>query len=438
MPTQSPTVGQVLVDQCGALVGSGLYSIFNFCDGISAVNAGGGQVNIGLNGTALNGVSGFNTSVCTAISSCVNQTAPVCTTPSFQARITPGLTMTTTESLVTWNAVLFDNFPSIISHNGLNRIFIMTPGAYKICYFFNIATGNTGVDDDVFLTISLREDSLTGTVVATTDTYPWGGPINGVNVRIQDEGGKCRFVTTVTANKTYVLTTDLSGVTGAITFDSQDESTVSVEAIEEVCVARAGNNGAPGAINIQDEGGFLSGGPFLTLDFVGEPVTVTNAGVNTATVTLSRQPRGRLEFAQSGAVPTPALVTTTVVLTQHIWAFAAMPSLALSSATDTSTFSEPTNGRVQYTGPLRYYYVSASLGWTSQTSARIMQIAIYKNGVIENGSIVNTQMPVAGVYDQSSSVYLFNITSGDYFETWIRDTTSGDDAVLASQSIDFW
>jgi len=120
--------------------------------------------------------------------------------------------------------------------------------------------------------------------------------------------------------------------------------------------------------------------------------------------------------------------SSATTLTVNTWTKAAMTT-TLSSVSE--RIDMPTNNRLRYTGIRDVITsVSGSLSITSASNNQTFEVGIYRNGVLDADSVIPVILTGPSVSDRMSIGTLESLSTDDYLELYIRNTTGSNNATI--------
>lgn len=284
----------------------------------------------------------------------------------------------------------FENDDTVIEHDDVNRdrILIKENGVYEIWYSFTVddeAQGRVRINDSAVVAGSLRE---AGEVFDAND--------NIVMLSV-------KTVASLTAGD-FLTVQIQSRTTAEILFA---DATFVVTKLE----GSQGPQGIPGtgsSIIVEDEGTTVPGGPHTTLNFIGDGVTVTNAGSGEASVNIPGFEGKRIFYHHNG--------TTTQSLTGSF-----VTALFNSAVrTDGAAFSYA-SGQVTVT-QTGWYEITYNIGAESTNGDRsTLEAVLQQNAVNVPGTFAYSYHRTTGEGDDTAScTAVVNITANDIMRVRIR------------------
>ena len=128
---------------------------------------------------------------------------------------------------------------------------------------------------------------------------------------------------------------------------------------------------------------------------------------------------------------------TKTLTTQNVWYIFNNATNFVGNPSGASVFSSPSNCALKYTGASgKYFHTAVSISSSSSNAARNYQIALFRNSVLEPGTIFSLDYASNNVITSSAFHKVMQLNTNDTIEVKIRDI-SGGGTIITYNNINF-
>jgi hypothetical protein len=126
---------------------------------------------------------------------------------------------------------------------------------------------------------------------------------------------------------------------------------------------------------------------------------------------------------------------TETLTTRNTWYIFNSATTFYANPSGTAVFNSPSNGAIKYTGvSAKFFHCAVSLSISTSTSANSYEVALFRNGVIESGTIFSIDFANNNVTTSTAFHKVLSLNNNDTIELKMRNI-SGAGAIITYNNI---